>query len=113
MNVELEELRLHLDYPKLTPRYEVRSGEWHCDLMIETRMFGLYGYKTGCGANKLEALLDARRRLEESVAEEKKQQALHAQRVQEAVAAEQALDAAIFNDIPSPPARTTHVGTHI
>ncbi|NTF17178.1 hypothetical protein G6L37_01880 [Agrobacterium rubi] len=107
MTLGQEELALFQSHPKMKTSYDFRSNEWHCDLMVETRMYGPYSFITGCGADRLEAFRDARRRLDEHAAETDRHRAVHLQRVanekSETASREKALDDAIFDIIPARP----------
>ena len=74
--------------------------------MTMTRLFGLYGIKTGYGDTKLAALLDARGRMDADVAESARRKAEENRMAEEAAeeeaATERALDNALFSSIELP-----------
>lgn len=99
MTLKDEKARLRRDYPDLTPEFDGMHGDWECHLVAETRMFGLLGVRTGCGNTKIAALLDARRGLDEKVAEAARRKSEKERLAVEAAAREKALDDAMFSSI--------------
>lgn len=99
MTLKDETAKLRQDYPHVTPEFEGFHGNWECHLMTNTRMYGMYGIETGSGKTKIEALRDARKAIDESVAETARLAAERARLAEEFAAKEKALDDAMFASI--------------
>ena len=99
MRLSDEKRRLREDYPHLTPEFEKRPDHWECELFTETRLFGYYGVQSGIGRSRVEALLNARKRIDDRVAAETSRLEAERRVEHELLERERALDDAMFSSI--------------